>query len=167
MPIKAPGTDRGGFTLIELLVVVAIIAIMAGVVTAATSGSRAKSRDAQRISDINNIKLAVQFFADRCGQYPSTLALTANNGCPTGVTLGSYLNAVPTPPSGTTLSTYEYSTQTSGSIVTNFLLHTRLEKTNVAVQRGMNTPSGTWSPVVSGWGCSNAEASLEYCIGAF
>lgn len=156
-----------GFTLIELMVVVAIIAVIAGTITVATGGSRAKARDAQRISDVSQLKLAIQFFADRCGQYPSTLSTSASNGCPTGVTLGNYISTVPTPPAGASQSAYDYSTVTTSSVVTNFILHAKLEKPNAAAQRGLSSnPSGSWSPSLS-YTCSSAESSLDYCISSY
>jgi|GEM_PF-1492530 prepilin-type N-terminal cleavage/methylation domain-containing protein len=44
-----------GFTLVELLVVIAIIGILSSVALVGFSGSRAKARDAKRVSDLQNI----------------------------------------------------------------------------------------------------------------
>lgn len=44
-----------GFTLVELLVVIAVIGIVSSVALVGFSGSRAKARDARRISDLQNI----------------------------------------------------------------------------------------------------------------
>lgn len=46
--------DRG-FTLVELLAVIAIIGVLSSIVLMGLSGSRAKARDAKRVSDLQNI----------------------------------------------------------------------------------------------------------------
>lgn len=49
-------TLRGrGFTLVELLVVIAVIGVLSSIILVGFSGSRAKARDAKRISDLQNI----------------------------------------------------------------------------------------------------------------
>lgn len=58
-----------GFTLIELLVVISIIGVLASVVLTSVNTARAKSRDARRISDTRQIKLALDLFYDKYGHY--------------------------------------------------------------------------------------------------
>src|SRR3989344_6388236 len=53
-----------GFTLVELLVVVSIIGILSSVLIVALTSAREKSRDARRLSDINAIKSAIEFYRD-------------------------------------------------------------------------------------------------------
>jgi prepilin-type N-terminal cleavage/methylation domain-containing protein len=64
--------SKKGFTLIELLVVIAIIGILSSVVLASLSTARQKSRDAKRISDIGQVRLALELFFDSIQSYPST-----------------------------------------------------------------------------------------------
>lgn len=59
-----------GFTLIELLVVIAIIGILSSVVLASLNSARMKSRDARRISDLNQIRNALELYYSVNGTYP-------------------------------------------------------------------------------------------------
>lgn len=67
----------GGFTLIELLVVIAIIGILSSVVFASLNTARAKARDARRITDINQIRIALELYRDSNNTYPQE----AHSGC--------------------------------------------------------------------------------------
>ena len=60
-----------GFTLIELLVVIAIIGILAALVTASISESRAKARDATRISQMQEVETALELYYLEFDRYPS------------------------------------------------------------------------------------------------
>jgi len=64
--------NKKGFTLIELLVVIAIIGMLSSVVLASLNTARSKSRDARRLSDINQIQKALDFYYDENGTYPIT-----------------------------------------------------------------------------------------------
>jgi len=64
---------KKGFTLIELLVVIAIIGILSSVVLASLNSARQKSRDAKRVSDIQNLQLALELYFDSKGEYPDLL----------------------------------------------------------------------------------------------
>jgi prepilin-type N-terminal cleavage/methylation domain-containing protein len=61
---------RKGFTLIELLVVMAILAILMVITLANFRTSQAKSRDAQRKSDLNQIATAFEAYMTDHGSYP-------------------------------------------------------------------------------------------------
>lgn len=61
---------QNGFTLLELLIVVVIIIILAGISFIALNGQRAKARDAQRISDVKQIRTALEFYFSNEGEYP-------------------------------------------------------------------------------------------------
>lgn len=55
---------RLSFTLIELLVVVAIIAVMAAMLTPALSGARAKTRDIQCAQNMRQIQMAIVMYCN-------------------------------------------------------------------------------------------------------
>jgi prepilin-type N-terminal cleavage/methylation domain-containing protein len=79
--LKNKASQRG-FTLIELLVVVAIIGLLSSVVLASLSNARAKARDARRLSDLNQINLAIQMYYANKGFFPvcGTLEIFIDNG---------------------------------------------------------------------------------------
>lgn len=84
LPFK--NSNSSGFTLIEILIVIGIIGILSGVLVSVINpaGIRAKSRDAQRKSDLRQIQTALElYFADN-RMYPEPVL----NGCAPGNTLG-------------------------------------------------------------------------------
>jgi prepilin-type N-terminal cleavage/methylation domain-containing protein len=96
---------KRGFTLIELLVVVAIIGLLASVIIVSMANSRLKARDIGRISNVRQLRNALELYYNNCGQqYPLSLATSANNGCGAGTTLGTYINAIPPNQNGCTVS---------------------------------------------------------------
>lgn len=61
-----------GFTLIELLATIAIIGILASTVLAAVGSSRAKARDAKKISGVSEVQKALELYYDAFQTYPVT-----------------------------------------------------------------------------------------------
>jgi prepilin-type N-terminal cleavage/methylation domain-containing protein len=60
-----------GFTLVELLMVIAIISLLSSVIFSAVNETRSKARDATRISDLAQIRRALELYYDEWGKYPS------------------------------------------------------------------------------------------------
>lgn len=81
----------GGFTLIELLVVVAIIGVLAGLVTVNLQDARERARDVQRKSDVRAIQSALELYKNdqKPATYPADLA---------DLVTGNYIKAVPEDP---------------------------------------------------------------------
>jgi len=85
-----------GYTLIELLVVIAIIGLLASVVVADLNSARMKSRDARRLADLHQIRLALEAYAsDHQNVYPSPRGDTtwywiSDNNYPTSVGWTTY-----------------------------------------------------------------------------
>lgn len=61
-----------GFTLIELLVVIAIIGILASVVMAGLNSARVKSRDAARLSQMDQVAKAIEHYYSDNGEFPAS-----------------------------------------------------------------------------------------------
>ena len=148
---------KKAFTLIELLVVIAIIGVLTSIVLAQFSTVRARARDAKRVSDISQIQLAIQQYFDRCNQYPSstgvglnaTINIASNVGCPFDpngirVSLASFLNQLPTPPSevvdNSNPYSYRYVVHNTGGINDDYYLAARLEQRNKALDDDIDTP---------------------------
>ena len=62
--------SKNGFTLIELLVVISIIGTLSTIAMTSLNGARAKARDAVRISDAEQIVIALELYKSTYGQYP-------------------------------------------------------------------------------------------------
>lgn len=92
---------RSGFTLVELIVVIAIIGLLASILTTWLNDTRKKSRDARRIADLKQIQLATQLYFDKNAGYPSTLSLL----------VPTFIAAIPKDPVGNVAYIYE---QTQG-----------------------------------------------------
>ncbi|HMA77952.1 MAG TPA: prepilin-type N-terminal cleavage/methylation domain-containing protein [Candidatus Paceibacterota bacterium] len=60
-----------GFTLLEMLVVAAILFIFGAIALQSFSGSTAKARDTQRVSDLEQIRIALRLHAEQNGFYPA------------------------------------------------------------------------------------------------
>lgn len=174
---------KKGFTLIELLVVIAIIALLTGIIITGLVGSKAKSRDAQRASDLSQISLAIEQYFDRCDQYPSTIyptngdLTTVNNGCPSAVNLSNFISKVPTDPSGTgsplKTASYGYIVNTASTAnpptppPTDYILYTQFEQSNSVLSQ--SAPASTaWTQqsasFPSGFSCTNNATTLDYCV---
>lgn len=93
-----------GFTLIELLVVIAIIGLLASVVLVSLNSARQKSRDAKRVSDMNQLAKALELFYNDAAGYPTGTGYTTAGGALLGSTVvvgsnrigGGTLNLTPT-----------------------------------------------------------------------
>ncbi len=123
MKIKAPQKKEKGFSLIEMLLVIAIISILSSVVYGNMTGARASARDSERVTEVGQIALALELYYNNCRQYPATLDLTASNGCPSGVTLASFLSTIPEDPLNADPHVYVYE-RTNNAFVIRATLET-------------------------------------------
>lgn len=83
-------SNKKGFTMIELIVAFAIIGILVTIVYASVGESRKKARDVQRVSDLQQVQLALRLYKDVHGFYPGF----QNDGSGTFVPTGEYDSGV-------------------------------------------------------------------------
>lgn len=108
-----------GFTLIELLVVISIIGVLIALSIFGLQGARQSARDAQRKTDLQEIRSGLEIYKADCGKYPDTVIGGANltgtdaSCSPSG---SVYITKIPEDPVSTTRS-YIYS-KTSDSTYT-------------------------------------------------
>lgn len=67
-----------GFTLIELMVVIAIIGVLATIVSVSLSSARSKPRDAKRLADLNSFQLALDSYFSANDHYPYSTCSGSN-----------------------------------------------------------------------------------------
>ena len=123
-------SNRKGFTIVELMVVIAIIGILTAIVTANFTQSRAKARDAKRVSDLAQIQLTLEMIFDRCNTYPTNIdsETTTITGCldstGTAYTIGYFISKLPKNYDG---NGYTYSPLLNGN---DYILSVQLETSN-------------------------------------
>ena len=130
----------GGFTLIELLVVIAIISLLSSVILASLNTARVKARDATRASNVRQLKLAIEFYYNDNGFYPSvgaddtgyTISILATP-------LSAYIKTIPNDPLASQSWSYVRGGAANNSY--GFLIYT--EKSGWCGS-GVNFNSGWW-----------------------
>lgn len=95
-----------GFTLVELLIVVAVIGILAALLTANYIGVRQRARDAQRKADLKQIQSALELYRADQGSYPTTLSNCGTSLKSPDCQTSTYMRSVPQDPQG---GAYTYS----------------------------------------------------------
>lgn len=126
-------TKDKAFTIVELLVVIAIIAIITAIITSNFATAKSKSRDAKRVSDLNNIQLALEYYFDRCKTYPKPSAgnipdLNSSTGSciALNLKLSNFISVIPSPPSN---DAYTYAVDDTNN-PQDYVLMTVLENDN-------------------------------------
>lgn len=96
------GFVANGFTLIELLVVISIISLISSIVMASLNSARISARDTQRISDIRQIRIALELYKSDHGDYPTAgpwiISNNSNWDSTLGVALAPYISKLPRDP---------------------------------------------------------------------
>lgn len=103
-----------GFSLIELLVVITIIALLTTLTVSGLNSARIKGRDADRVSDIKQIQLALELYYDANHFYPNSTTETIVTTALTGLVSGGFMAVIPDDPLTTQHYVYK-SSSASGS----------------------------------------------------
>ena len=158
--LKINSKKHKGFTLMELLVVISIVGVISAVVVTSISQSRAKSRDSTRLLNIAQIKMALEVYSVRYGQYPEE----SHNGCYDGWetscdAAGTFINvlktsgilsSVPFDPVNNSSYFYSYYKYPSGSSGCTFpyavLGIKKFESANSYKGTSAQCPSRNWYP---------------------
>lgn len=85
---------KSGFTILEIIVAVAIIGILASIVILNTQSAKFKARDTQRISDLQQVRVALRTYRDA-----ESTAYPSGNGSPNydnGIEIGTGSSAIDT-----------------------------------------------------------------------
>ena len=120
-----PGKNSG-FTILELLVVVAIIGILTALAMALLSDTRARSRDARRLSDVGEIEKALNLYYAGIGNFPISVSTTTITGDDAVSTALKNQNTISETPRDPLHDSYTYRYQ-SNDLGTTFTLYFCLE----------------------------------------
>ena len=76
---------QAGFTLVEIITVIAIIGILAAAVSVGYGTVQTSARDSARLSDLEQIRLALNLYKQDRGRLPTESGTICSNGsvCPT------------------------------------------------------------------------------------
>jgi type IV pilus assembly protein PilA len=109
--------NQKGFTLVELLVVISIFSAVASTTLAVSQQGRVKARDAQRISNLKQIKTALELYYAANDSYPTsmgefgatTFSIYSTWNDQLGVDLSPYLTTLPHDPKEPSFYFYYFS----------------------------------------------------------
>ena len=158
--------------------VIAIIGILSSLLLASLAIAREKARDARRISDIGQLKLALELYFDVNQSYPSSTpsGFTGNDAAVQFLESKNFLTQTPLPPPGGANATYVYrgvysnagtlaecgSLAPLGTVCTSYELGISLERSdNPVLDRDADQSVGTFYGAYPD--CLSSTPGTEYC----
>ena len=96
MKRRIASNPESGFNALQAAILTFIVLVLGIVVLASYSTSKAKARDAKRVSDVQQIQKALKYYYEEFGQYPQA----STNGQAVGVdnSFSKFISPWPTPP---------------------------------------------------------------------
>jgi prepilin-type N-terminal cleavage/methylation domain-containing protein len=124
--------NRRAFTLIELMIAIAIIGILTAVATISYGQVQVRSRDSQRMNDLQTLKLTLSTYqgAQLPARFPMLTTVVTINNSNDGLTAllkPAYIREMPLDPRNTAPYVYRYLGVANGS---DYTLSATLENTN-------------------------------------
>lgn len=161
--------NKKGFTLIELMVSIAIIGILTAIITTNFTSSKAKSRDAKRVSDLAQIQLALSLYFDKFNSYPevgpngnsNAGGVTSGGTAPHNVAFTNYIAVIPRDPNGTV---YPYVVNVSK---TDYIIKATLETNSTALSDDLddgNKPTDSWASSITCGATPEVTPNFYYCV---
>ena len=107
-----------GFTLVELLVVVAIIGLLATIMSLVVTGVKARARDARRTANIDQLRKGLDLYYNQVGTYPvaaSGVCIDGTDSVTTALQGANVMQAIFKDPFFTdTTNCYRFTTDVAG-----------------------------------------------------
>ena len=121
---------KKGFTLIELMVVISLISIIATFSISNYTQVQKQGRDAKRKTDLNQVKLALEFYYSVNNAYPAQANIVWGSAWAEGTPSTSYMKQVPADPQPISASRPQYCYSPSGTPPSSYTLYASLENSN-------------------------------------
>ncbi|KUK79544.1 MAG: fimbrial protein pilin [Microgenomates bacterium 39_7] len=87
---------NAAFTLIEVLVATTIVAVLTAIGVVSYSSASRNSRDAKRLSDVEQIRAALEMYRADNGSYPGSIDLSGSGELSSGTNV--YMSPIPQDP---------------------------------------------------------------------
>ena len=134
--------NKIGFTLIELIIVIFIVTTILSISVVSISNVRQKGRDAQRVSDVRQIQLALEMYRRDVGVYPEEIIFGERLSHPENSSI-VYLSSVPNNPSPRNDGDCPNSNYIYHSNGNKYFIQFCLGEKSGDIKRGINCASST------------------------